>query len=91
MGLAPAPRVKSGGFQAGGIHWLRAQTLSMPIPVAGGRGPGLAQGSPVPAAVWAAGLCRTVLPAAGAGEPQSSEHPTHRLAPLPQPQPQERP
>ncbi|XP_054399619.1 coiled-coil domain-containing protein 188 isoform X27 [Pongo abelii] len=42
----------------------------MPTPVVGGRGPGLAQGSPVQASVRASGLCRTVLPAAGAGEPQ---------------------
>ncbi|XP_063560955.1 coiled-coil domain-containing protein 188 isoform X3 [Gorilla gorilla gorilla] len=70
MGLAPAPRVEPGGSQAGGIHWLRAQTLPMPTRVAGGRGPGPAQGSPVPASVRAAGLCTTVLPAAGAGEPQ---------------------
>nr|XP_054325151.1 coiled-coil domain-containing protein 188 isoform X10 [Pongo pygmaeus] len=42
----------------------------MPTPVVGGRGPGLAQGSPIQASVRASGLCRTVLPAAGAGEPQ---------------------
>nr|XP_009436180.2 uncharacterized protein LOC104003697 isoform X2 [Pan troglodytes] len=45
----------------------------MPTPVTGGRGPGLAQGSPVPASVWASGLCTTVLPGAGEPQPEKAE------------------
>lgn len=73
MGLASTPRPRAKDIQAGSRAQLRAPTLRVPAPAPRSWDPGPVQGTTLPAPQCTPGSRRAVLPAVGAGEPESGE------------------
>lgn len=69
VGLAPAPRARAGATWADRVP----KALPMPSPASGRRGRSLTQDSSRTSSGPEAGVCGTILSAAGTGEPQPGE------------------